>query len=143
MEGRRRGRVVTGRVSAPPELLTEPEVFVNDYQVTRFPRDHGGARHFSLWVQYRGAGKWAVMRYRDMAPRMTYDLDGVEDYDGGPFDPDSDDDAYEKNRAWRERRRWDSAEAAIEFAKTLLPGLRCNGWTAEEVMRRDPAGDRT
>lgn len=120
-----------------------PNVFVNEYQVTRFPRDHGGTRHFSLWIQYRGAGRWSISRWQNMGPRMTFDKDGVEDYDRSPYNEESDD--YEqKSREWRDARRWGSAEEAIEFAKTLLTTLSLAGrWTDEEIMQRDPTGEYT
>src|SRR6476619_1751890 len=111
--------------------------WVNDIQLTSCPRDSETARHFSLWVQYRGKGKWSISRYQNMAPRSTYDHTGVEDYDGGPFDPDTDDQATEKNRQWRERRRWDSPQSALAFAQTLLPTLTCNGWTVGQVLERE------
>lgn len=120
-----------------------PNVFTNEYQVTRFPRDHGGARHFSLWVQYQGEGRWTVSRYRNMSPMMTFDKNGVEDYHSGHYDPDYDPDAYEKNQAWRDARVWGSAEEAIEYAKTLLPTVTLMGLSDEQIMQRDPTGEHT
>ncbi|MFF4417050.1 hypothetical protein ACFYY8_31400 [Streptosporangium sp. NPDC001559] len=101
--------------------MTDPEVFVRPtrYDVSCLPEDDINARPYTLTVEYRGRGLWAVMD----GP-YAYDADGVKDYELRPSEREGD---------WVAKHRFD-LDTALALAKKVAPLMTCNGHTVTEAL---------
>ncbi|WP_157227542.1 hypothetical protein [Nocardia asiatica] len=93
-----------------PEL--EPTVEAVRYAVSCLPIDHPQHRHFTVYVEWRGNGRWAVT---DGAGCFT--LDGEHSYESIPST---------RSQQWLARHRFD-LPTALALAKRLAPGLTAGG----------------
>ncbi|MEV8638953.1 hypothetical protein AB0395_45595 [Streptosporangium sp. NPDC051023] len=101
--------------------MTDPEVFVRPtrYDVSCLPEDDINARHYTLTVEYRGRGLWAVMD----GP-YAYDANGVKDYEPSPSN---------REDAWLATHRFDM-DTALAIAQQVAPNMTCNGHTVAEAL---------
>ena len=97
----------------------EPTVRVTRYEVTCLPPDHPEAHHFTVRVENRGRGLWAVT---DGAHCLG--KDGRWDYEPLPSNREDD---------WRASHRFDR-DTALDLAKKAAPRMTVNGWTVERVL---------
>lgn len=82
--------------------------------------DHPMHGTYAITVEYRGRGRWAVLR-----GRRCLGADGVWDWELIPSDRDN---------SWLETHRFD-LETALGMAEAAAPGITVNGHTAAEVAR--------
>jgi hypothetical protein len=97
----------------------EPSVRVTCYDVTCLPPDDINAFSFTLKVEYRGHGRWAVLD----GP-YALNADGVKDYEPRPSSREDD---------WLAAHRFD-LEQALAIAKKAAPLMRVNGWTVQQAL---------
>lgn len=106
-----------------------PEVFtrVTRYEVSCLPEDDINARPYTLTVEYRGRGLWAVLD----GP-FALNADGVKDYEPRPSAREDD---------WLTTHRFD-LDTALALAKRFAPLMTCNGHTVAEALGEggDPRG---
>ncbi|WP_328545411.1 hypothetical protein [Streptomyces europaeiscabiei] len=113
-------RAVTER--AAKEALTVPEatVLATEYSVSCVPEDCVDSFIFSTRVQYRGSGRYAVIRGGDMCLGADGTWDhGVKEYDRG--------------EAWLDAHRFD-LDTALRLAKEQAPLVTVNGHTVTDVL---------
>ncbi|MBF6213735.1 hypothetical protein IU487_22215 [Nocardia puris] len=103
----------------PPARIT-----IDRYTVSCLPEDHPELAHFTVDVEYRGRGRWAVARYK-----RCYDADGREDWEPIPS---------ERTDEWLDRHRHD-LDAALDIARRVAPTLTVNGHTVADVLRGNDA----
>lgn len=105
-----------------------PEVFVTPvaYQVSiwRDGEESVNADLFTVKVEYRGRGKWAVLRGRCLGS------DGEWDWESIPSEREDD---------WLASHRF-GLEQALELARKHAPRVIVNGMTALEVRLREMGG---
>jgi hypothetical protein len=100
--------------------LPEVSVIATRYVVSALPEGHEDRWTFSVQVEYRGRGLYAVrLRLRFV------DAEGVWDYE-----PDSDSDGYDD---WLKRHTF-SLGAALAHARRLAPGLTYRGRSAADAL---------
>lgn len=89
--------------------IPDPTVAVTRYAVTCLPAGHRMTRHFTIQVEARGGGLWAVLHQ------------GME---AGP------------SGAWRPRGLGGrfKVTTALELAKRLAPDLTVNGHTVADAL---------
>lgn len=100
-------------------MSTPPEVRVTAYAVSCLPEDNVNAYHFTLKVEYRGYGKWAVL----IGP-YCYSADGEYDYE-----PSS----SSRTDEWLATHRFDLDEA-LELAQRCAPLMTVNGHTVADAL---------
>lgn len=95
----------------------EPTVKAVRHWVSCLPEDDINARHFTLAVEYKGDGKWAVM--------------------DGPFG------LFADGRRDFKRLRGDrfDLDAALRLAKEQAPLMKVNGYTVADALARREARD--
>lgn len=105
-----------------PEPTFTPTVF----EVSCIPQvGHPDRSLFTLTVEYRGAGRWAVRQ-----SGWCYDIDGERDYESIPS---------ERREEWLERHRFDLDTAtalAKRIAPTLTYGPRANPYTVADMLAK-------
>lgn len=106
-----------------PEI-PEPEVRVTRYEVSSYPPDDINSHCFTLAVEYRGEGKWAVLNGRQA-------LDASGDMDWEPIPSERDDE-------WLAAHRFD-LDTALAIAKKAAPKMTVNGITVTEALARHTA----
>lgn len=106
--------------------IPEPQVRVTRYEVSCFPKDAEDALHFTLAVEYRGRGLWAVLD----GP-FALDAEGRKDYESIPS---------EREDEWLALYRFD-LDTALEIAKRAAPLMTVNGWSIERVLAAREAPD--
>jgi hypothetical protein len=99
------------------DIAVEPTAF----KVSALPEEDVNSRYFTLTVEYRGRGLWAVMH-------MGSCLGSDGEWDWEPLSSSREDD-------WLETHRFDR-ETAIELAKAALPDLNVNGLTLADYIAR-------
>lgn len=99
--------------------MIEPMVEVTRYEVSCLPLDHLERPSFTVNVEYRGYGKWAVKK----AP-WCYDADGERDYESVPC---------ERTDEWLARYRHD-LDDALRIAREVAPGLKNGRWTVADAL---------
>jgi hypothetical protein len=95
---------------------------VTRYAVSVFPDGHELRRHFTITVEYRGAGRWAVLYEGSV---IGLGADGT----WAPSEPLP----SSRTDEWLARYRFASAEDALVVARHWAPLIRCNGRTAEQA----------
>lgn len=99
----------------------EPVVQATEYEVSILPEDDINRSTFAITVQYRGEGRWAVIRHSScLGADGTWDF-GVKEYDRG--------------EAWLNAHRFD-LDTAIRLARDAAPHVVCNGHTATDAYHR-------
>jgi hypothetical protein len=97
----------------------DPTVRPVKYAVSCVPEGNVNARHFTVWVEDRGRGLWAVT---DGA--FCYDANGDAEYEPIPS---------EREDEWRAKYRFD-LDTALALAKRVAPTLTVNGYTVADVL---------
>lgn len=102
--------------------MTEPFVKVTQVSVNCIPEANVNHYHYEIRVEYRGDGKWAVIR-------MGYCLgaDGKWDYEPRPSSREDD---------WLATHRF-GYETALELAKAAAPHIVVNGHTVASTLEDD------
>lgn len=99
--------------------MAEPTVRATRYEVSCLPQDDINTRHFTITVEYRGNGRWAVLD----GP-FALDAIGARDYEPRPSDREDD---------WLAAHRFD-LDTALAIAKNAAPLIVVNGWTVEQSL---------
>ena len=94
---------------------------VTAYEVSILPEDHIDAGHFTIRVEYRGRGLWAVLRHG-----FCWGTDGEWDYESSPSNREDE---------WLATHRF-PLERALELAREQAPRMSVNGTTAEQAYDR-------
>lgn len=101
--------------------LPEPEVRITRYEVSCLPEGDINARGFTLTVEYRGRGLWAVLD-----GLWCLGTDGEWDYEMRPS---------EREDGWLATHRFD-IETALRLAKEAAPDMTVNGHTVADALSR-------
>lgn len=106
---------------------TQPEVIVDitRYEVSVLPHDDINRSIFTIHVEARGHGLWAVTRYRD-----CLGTDGQWEWEPLPSNREDD---------WLATHRFD-LDTALKLAREAAPHLICNGHTATDAYWRTHTG---
>jgi hypothetical protein len=101
--------------------LPEPTVQATEYAVNCLPEDGLDSHVFEVRVQYRGAGRYAVIKHGQMCLGADGTWDhGVKEYDRGD--------------AWLDAHRFD-LDTALRLAKEQAPLVTVNGYTVADALR--------
>lgn len=100
-----------------PEVLVEP----TRYEVSVLPFDDINRSSFTITVEARGEGRWAVCRHR-----QCLDIDGAWSWEALPSN---------RHDEWLATHRFD-LDTALKLAREAAPHLRVNGHTALDAYRR-------
>ena len=111
----------------------EPVERVTRYEVSCVPEDHDDADLFTVTVQYRGNGRWAVQRgeHRFLGADGTWSTTF-----GWNREPVTDEEiaAFEAGyQAWLDAHRFDE-ETARRLAREAAPKLTIRGYTVADVL---------
>lgn len=100
--------------------IPEPTVMAVEYTVNCLPEDDYDSFAFEVRVQYRGNGRYAVIRHGHscLGTDGTWDQ-GVKEYDRGD--------------AWLDAHRFD-LETALRLAKEQAPLVTVNGHTVADAI---------
>ncbi|MGW4043001.1 hypothetical protein [Streptomyces sp. NPDC004721] len=100
--------------------MPEPVARATEYEVNCLPEDDLESHLFAIRVQYRGNGRYAVIRHGDMCLGAdgTWDF-GVKEYDRG--------------QAWLDAHRFDR-DTALRLAKQQAPHVTVNGFTVADAL---------
>ncbi|WP_289009119.1 hypothetical protein [uncultured Thermomonospora sp.] len=101
-----------------PEI-PQPTVRITRYEVSCLPEDDINAAAFTLTVEYRGNGKWAVCRRGS-----CLSADGKWDYE-----PSS----SNRSDEWLSSHRFD-LDTALRLAREAAPKVRVNGYTVADAL---------
>lgn len=110
---------------AQDEAASVPEATVQavEYTVNCLPDDDIDGFVFQIRVQYRGAGRYAVIRGGDMCLGADGTWEhGVKEYDRG--------------EAWLNAHRFD-LDTALRLAKEQAPLVTVNGHTVSDALKRE------
>ncbi|MFE7233961.1 hypothetical protein ACFVAF_25490 [Streptomyces sp. NPDC057596] len=99
----------------------EPTVQATSYEVSLLPEGDVNRLVFTLKVEYRGDGRWAVVRHR-----QCVNAAGEWSWESVPS---------EREDEWLAAHRFD-LETALKLAKEHAPKVMVNGMTALSVYRR-------
>ncbi|WP_141576064.1 hypothetical protein [Actinomadura sp. WMMA1423] len=91
------------------------------YTVCALPEDNVNARHFSLYVEYRGRDRWAVSD-----GFLCLGNDGEWEYESIPS---------ERADEWLATHRFD-LDTALNLARAAAPKVTVNGYTVADVLAR-------
>lgn len=119
--------------------VPEPEVRVTRYLVSCLPETHIDASLFTMIVEYRGSGRWAVERsgaYYDADWNRSWGPPG----DKEPVTAQERAAAEQAHQEWLTRFRFDE-QAALELAKRLAPAIEYRGYTVADALARAEAAN--
>lgn len=108
---------------ARDEAPTVPEAIVQavEYTVNCLPDDGFDSHVFEIRVQYRGNGRYAVIRHGScLGSDGTWDQ-GIKEYDRGD--------------AWLDAHRFD-LDTALKLAKEQAPYVTVNGFTVTDALTK-------
>lgn len=117
--------------------MPEPIVQVTEYAVSCLPESHPDAHCWTIRVEYRGEGRWAVTdrhRYLSAAGNWSH---GYMWRDGSK-EPVTDEEYAECSAgmdAWTAEHRHD-LDTALRLAREAAPLMTVNGWTVEAALAR-------
>lgn len=117
--------------------MAEPIVRVTRYEVCCLPEGDVNARHFTLAVEYRRDGLWAVTSNRGTLGRDGAWSHGYSWRDGS-LEPTTDEDfreVQEGQDTWR-AEHWHNLDTALRLAKEAAPHVTVNGWTLDALRER-------
>jgi hypothetical protein len=92
------------------------------YEVTAYPFHDFERHHFTLFVNAKGAGRWAIMNRGECWNKVGK----AWDYEMLPSGREDD---------WLSEHRYDSLEEALEDAKAIAPFITLMNWTIDQVIR--------
>lgn len=92
------------------------------YTFCSLPESNVNYTAYSVLVEYRGEGLWAVLR-----SRWCLGVDGEWDYEPGPSSREDD---------WLETHRFD-LETALRLAREAAPEVTVNGYTVVAQLEPD------
>lgn len=100
--------------------IPEPTVQAVEYTVNCLPEDDYDSFAFEIRIQYRGNGRYAVIRHGHscLGADGTWDQ-GVKEYDRG--------------EAWLDSHRFD-LDTATRLAKQQAPLVTVNGFTVADAL---------
>lgn len=101
--------------------IPDPSAQATRYEVSILPEDDINRPVFTIDVEYRGEGRWAVVRHGSCLGTDGIWEFGVKEYDRGD--------------AWLDAHRFD-LETALALAKKAAPHLTVNGHTAVDAYHR-------
>lgn len=104
--------------------IPEPTVRTTRYEVSCLPLDDIDAPHFTIAVEWRGEGQWAVLRLGS-----CLGADGSWDYESRPSSREDD---------WKTTHRFD-LDTALALAVEHAPKLTVNGHSVADVLARKAA----
>jgi len=104
-------------VTEQPPVLVD----VTRYEVSVLPHDDINRSCFTINVESRGEGRWAICRYR-----QCLDVDGNWDWEPSPSNRDDD---------WLATHRHD-LDTALDLAREAALYIVVNGHTALDAYRR-------
>jgi hypothetical protein len=108
------------RAEAEAPNVPEPTAHAVEYEVSCLPDDDINRHLYAIRVQYRGNGRYAVIRLGDLCLGADGTWDhGVKEYDRG-------DD-------WLDAHRFD-LETALRLAKEQAPLVTVNGRTVSDAL---------
>jgi hypothetical protein len=107
--------------NAAPVAVPSPVARVTRYEVSCLPQTDPNADLFTLTVEERSPGRWAVLR-----GRMCYDADGVREFESMTTG---------RTDEFIARFRFD-LDTALELAAKLAPTLTVNGHTVADALAR-------
>ena len=114
--------------------ILKPEVRATEYAVSCLPEGHPDGTLFTITVEYRGNGRWAVKR-----AGAFYDADGNRSWgsqweDGREPVTDAEMAAYEAaHQEWLDRHRFDE-KTALELAQRLASGIDYRGYALAKAL---------
>ncbi|MEU3620630.1 hypothetical protein ABZ725_51600 [Streptomyces sp. NPDC006872] len=108
---------MTGQQPAVPEPTVQP----TRYEVSLLPGEDINQHLYVIEVEYRGAGRWAVVHH-------NYCLGTDGDWDFGVKE-------YDRGDGWHAAHRFD-LDTALALAKEHAPDVTVNGITAADAYRR-------
>ncbi|MFJ9112983.1 hypothetical protein [Streptomyces sp. NPDC102283] len=103
--------------------MTTPKAVVTatEYEVSILPEDDINRPVFTITVQYRGDGRWAVTRNGSCLGADGEWEFGIKEYDRGDV--------------WLDDHRF-CLDDALRLAREAAPHILCNGHTALDAYRR-------
>jgi hypothetical protein len=107
--------------NAAPVTVPSPVARVTRYEVSCLPQADPNADLFTLTVEERSPGRWAVLQRG-----FCFDLDGVREYESIPS---------ERAAEFRARFRFD-LDTALELAAKIAPTITVNGHTVADALAR-------
>ncbi|GAA2861208.1 hypothetical protein [Nonomuraea rubra] len=115
--------------------IPEPQVRVTRHVVSCVPESHPDASLFTLVVEYRGEGRWAVT-----LSGACFDAGGNRSW-GPPGDkePETAEEIAEDERLrseWLARHRF-TEQDALDLARRLAPTLHYRSYTVADALRRE------
>ncbi|HKS46333.1 MAG TPA: hypothetical protein VJT49_14730 [Amycolatopsis sp.] len=120
--------------------IPEPTVRPTGYEVCCLPEDHPDAVFFAIEVEYRGDGRWTVVRNS-----RHLGVDGKWSYGyswrDGSQEPQTDEEfreAREGQDAWYQAHRFD-LDTALELAKQHAPHVTVNRYSVADVIEHGKA----
>ena len=120
-----------------PPTIPEPEVRAVRYEVSCLPETHPDADMFTLIVEYRGEGRWAVTQRG-----ASFAADGNRSWGSewpGDKEPATDEEIAAANQAhdnWLARHRFDE-QTARALAGRLAPTLQYRGYTVADALAQE------
>jgi len=106
--------------SGPAHDVTPVEARPTRYEMCLLPEDNINSLNFTIAVEYRGDGRWAVLHHG-----WTLTVDGEWEYEPRPSGREDD---------YLARCRFDLG-TALALARKALPDLRVNGHSAQDTLR--------
>lgn len=110
------------RLAEPDRTLPEPDLDVGRFEVSCVPRDHPERAAFTINVEYRGHGLWAVTHLG-----RCYAADGSRSPESLPS---------ERRDEWLAAHRFPFDEA-LALAKQIAPHLRVGRWGVTEALAEE------
>lgn len=99
-----------------------PRVYVTQHTVSCIPEDSINHQPWSITVEYRGRGRWAVLRGKRCLGR-----DGIWRHESIPS---------EREDEWLDGHRFTEQES-LRLAAEWAPKIVVNGLTAADVLARE------
>ncbi|GGU62101.1 hypothetical protein [Streptomyces lavendofoliae] len=120
--------------------IPEPTVVPVRYLVSCLPEGHDDRWLFSIQVEYRGNGLWAVkLRSQTLGADGTWSF-GLRWIESNREPDPSEVDAYDKAQAaWLAEHRFDH-DTALRLAREHAPRLRYRGYTVADALRETSRG---
>lgn len=106
--------------------IPEPEVMASRYLISCLPEGHDNRSLFTVQVEYRGYGLWAVVNRTRLLGK-----DGT--WAWGP-DFENSDDPEKTHQQWTADHRFDH-DTAIRLAKEAAKGLSYRNYTVADALK--------
>ena len=106
---------------AERDKLRQRLALATEFTISVLPGDDVNHHLYEIKVVHRGAGRWAVTRFRE-----CLGIDGSWEYEPSPSNREDD---------WLETHRFD-LDTAMRLATDAAPGVTVNGVSAAQVAER-------